>query len=473
MLQASKLTPRAKAFVGINTKAIDDTVIATIINKKVEDVENLIVTGQRTSPLLSLSKALDNKGFRNFILECKKSSPTLGDFCKDFNLDKLLECYKTRACAISVLCEEHFFKGSLDYLKYVKEHCNLPVICKDFIICKEQIINAYNAGADAILLMLSVLSTPLYEELFDFAKTLGLDVLTEVDDLAQAKYTIDKKIEIVGINNRNLKTLKIDLNNAKNLSPLFPSTTKIVSESGINTHKDLEFLSNINNFLIGSSITKEKDVTFKANSMLYGMNKLCGITTFDALKAAISNHATLAGLIFCEKSPRFVDIKKAKVLVDSANNQISFVGVFVDESIQNVIQTAKEVNLSFVQLHGSESIEYIKELKEKAPQLKIIKAINVKNPSDLDSVCSYQEICDLIILDSNTPGSGKSFDWSVIPNNFNKSKCLLSGGIGLDNVKEALQMGFEGLDLNSKLEITKGVKDVETVNKVFNIINKF
>jgi phosphoribosylanthranilate isomerase len=126
-----------------------------------------------------------------------------------------------------------------------------------------------------------------------------------------------------------------------------------------------------------------------------------------------------------------------------------------------------------VQLHGEENIDYIKELKEKAPQLKIIKAINVKNPSDLDIVSTYKKICDLIILDSNTPGSGKSFDWGVIPNDFDKSRVLLSGGIGLDNVKDALQMGFEGLDLNSKLEITKGVKDVDTVNKVFSIINKF
>lgn len=473
MLQAQKLTSQAKAFVGLNTKAIDETVIATIINKKVEDVKNLKVTGKRTAPLLSLRTALGNKDSRNFILECKKSSPTLGDFCKDFDLDKLLDCYKTRAAAISVLCEEHFFKGSLDYLKYVKEHCNLPIICKDFIICKEQITNAYNAGADAVLLMLSVLSTPLYEELFSYAKTLGLDVLTEVDDLEQAQYTIDKKIEIVGINNRNLKTLKIDLNVAKKLSKLFPATTKLVSESGINTHKDLEFLGEINNFLIGSSLTKEQDITFKANSMLYGLNKLCGITTEDALKAAICNHATLAGLIFCEKSPRFIDVKKAKEFVIKANNQISFVGVFVDENVEKVIQIAKKVKLSFVQLHGEENIDYIKELKEKAPQLKIIKAINVKNPSDLDIVSTYKKICDLIILDSNTPGSGKSFDWGVIPNDFDKSRVLLSGGIGLDNVKDALQMGFEGLDLNSKLEITKGVKDVDTVNKVFSIINKF
>src|SRR5574344_1348318 len=154
MLQAQKLTSQAKAFVGLNTKAIDETVIATIINKKVEDVKNLKVTGKRTAPLLSLRTALGNKDSRNFILECKKSSPTLGDFCKDFDLDKLIACYETKASAISVLCEEHFFKGSIEFLKYVKERTTLPVICKDFIICKEQIVNAYAAGADAILLML-------------------------------------------------------------------------------------------------------------------------------------------------------------------------------------------------------------------------------------------------------------------------------------------------------------------------------
>lgn len=190
MLHTEPLTAQAKSYLGLNHEGLEGTVLATIINKKVLDVKEIVLKGQRTAPLRSLSKALENKGGRNFILECKQSSPTLGDFCKDFDLDKLISCYEKRASAISVLCEKHFFKGSLDYLKYVKEHCSLPVICKDFIICKEQIDEAYIAGADAVLLMLSVLTRAKFEELFNYAHSLNLDVLTEVDDKDDAMYAI-------------------------------------------------------------------------------------------------------------------------------------------------------------------------------------------------------------------------------------------------------------------------------------------
>lgn len=141
------------------------------------------------------------------------------------------------------MCEKNFFKGSIDYLRYVKEHCSLPVICKDFIICKEQIKEAYVAGADAVLLMLSVLDKDTYLELYNYAHSLNLDVLTEVDDETQAQFTIDNNIKIVGINNRDLRILKINLDTAKRISKMFPSDVRVVSESGINTHNDLTYLT--------------------------------------------------------------------------------------------------------------------------------------------------------------------------------------------------------------------------------------
>lgn len=474
MLHTEPLTTLAKSYPGLNYEGIEGTVLATIINRKVEDVKEIVLKGQRTAPLRSLSKALEPKDKRNFILECKQSSPTLGDFCKDFDLDKLISCYEKRASAISVLCEKHFFKGSLNYLKYVKEHCSLPVICKDFIICKEQIDEAYIAGADAVLLMLSVLTKSKFEELFSYAHSLKMDVLTEVDDRNDALYAISKKIEIVGINNRNLRTLEVNLDNARDLSRLFNSNeVKVVSESGIHTHSDLVSLNPVRNFLIGSSLTSERDVIFKANSMLYGLNKLCGLTTKEAVQAAVDNHVAIGGLIFAKKSPRFVSDDKATVFVSEFKGQIRFAGVFVDASVDEMVNKVKNIGLDYLQLHGNESTYTIKTLKTLLPETKIIKAINIKDIKDFDRVNEYLPFVDLIILDSSNPGSGNSFDWSMIPSTLDKTKCLLSGGIGRDNVQKALSYNFAGLDLNSKLERVKGIKDVSLINETFSLINNY
>lgn len=473
MLHTEALTDKAKQFPGLNYQAIEGTVLATIINRKVLDVKDCVTEGVRTAPERSLFDALEKKEKRNFILECKQSSPTLGDFCKDFDLDKLIACYEKHACAISVLCEKNFFKGSIDYLRYVKEHCSLPVICKDFIICKEQIKEAYVAGADAVLLMLSVLDKDTYLELYNYAHSLNLDVLTEVDDETQAQFTIDNNIKIVGINNRDLRILKINLDTAKRISKMFPSDVRVVSESGINTHNDLTYLNPLRNFLIGSSLTSDKDVVFKANSMLYGLNKVCGLTTRQAVEAVAKNHASIGGLIFVPGTPRYVDEAKAKSFVDEFKDELKFAGVFVNADVDTMVNTARKVGLSYLQLHGTESIDTIRAIRAKLPEIKIIKAFNISTVEDFIKVKDYEEHCDLMILDSSNPGSGKSFDWGTIPADLNKQKILLSGGIGLDNVEKALSYGFAGLDMNSKLEKEKGIKDVELIDRIFKIVNNY
>lgn len=473
MLHSEKLNAKAKAFVGLNHEALEDTVLATIINRKVEDVALLKeVKLERHFKLVSLHQAL-NKPSRGFILECKQSSPTLGDFCQDFDLDKLLNTYNRYGAAISVLCEKHFFKGSLDYLNYVKARTALPVICKDFIICKEQIMHAYNAGADAILLMLSVLDKALFKELYTYARSLGLEVLCEVENSTEALYAKEQNFPIVGINNRDLKTLKIDLTKALKLSKLFDDKTVIVSESGIKTHADIVALKPLKNFLIGSSLTSERDVEFKAKTLLFGLNKICGLKTREAIEACIDNHAAIGGLIFAPKSPRFIDKESALALIAPYRGKIKFAGVFVNEDIDLMVKIAKELQLDYLQLHGTESLDTIKDLKAQLPHIGIIKAFAIENQDSFEKVRPYEDLCDLLLLDSKSPGSGSSFNWKAIPNFINKNKSLLSGGIGFENLEEALDCGFAGLDLNSKLESVKGLKDPQKVAQALRIITKF
>ena len=473
MLKPQPLTDEAKAFRGLNLQSIEGTVLATIINPKVRDVKEMKAGPARTVPFRSLKRALTSGKGRHFILECKKSSPTLGDFCKDFSLDRLLACYESRASAISVLCEEHFFKGSLDYLRYVRERTSLPVICKDFVIDEVQLEAAASTGADAVLLMLSLLTRERFLELYAKARKLGLEVLCEVDSREDAIFARDHQIPIVGINNRDLRVLKIDLQKARDLAPIFGPGTTVVSESGITSHESLLSMSPINAFLIGSALSGADDVFFAANTMLYGLNKLCGITTMEALDAAIEGHAAICGLIFAKKSPRCVSEGFAKECVRRGHPQARFAAVFVDEDPGEAARIVRETGCDYIQLHGSEDPAYIARIRALLPGVGIIKAVKIRNPADFDACLELAPLCDLLLLDSTAPGSGTSFDWSAIPDFIDRSRTMLSGGIGVDNLKDALALGFAGVDMNSRLEGRKGIKDPALVRQAFGIIKEF
>ena len=483
MLQAQKLSAAALKYDGLNIESLDNTVLAAIINKKVENIAAI----KEYNASLSDNTCVKRKPHefkrafegnrRHFILECKKSSPSLGDFCPDFNLEKIVSCYNDRADAISVLTEEFFFKGSFEYLKQVRKLTEKPLLCKDFIIAKEQIEIAKKIGSDAVLLMLSVLTFDKFLELYEFAKTLNLDVLTEVSNEVEAKFAIEHHIDIVGINNRDLRTLKIDLNNAKKLYPLFPDNTVVISESGIKTHRDIVNMLPLKNFLIGSALCSEIDIDIKANTLLYGFNKLCGLTDKEGIETAINNKFSLAGLIFAEKSPRCINLEQAAELALNPiyKSKINFCGVFKDAEINSVTEIASKLCLKFVQLHGKESPDYIKTLHEKCPQLTIIKALGMNESlshEDLVLFKEYAATADYLLLDSKNPGSGKEFDKSLIPDFINKDKTIISGGIGPSNIASILTLNFCGVDCNSCLESAPGKKDPALVRELFNRINE-
>ena len=485
MLQGEPLNAAARSFDGIRVSHIDSTVLATIINKKVESMDKIKAfnfdlkkddSAVNKALAVSFKQALEGNHRRHFILECKKSSPSLGDFCPDFNLDKIVNCYNERADAISVLTEEYFFKGSYAYLSKVRKLSNLPILCKDFIICKEQIEIAKKIGANAVLLMLSILTHDKYLELYNYAKTLDLDVLTEVSDIDEAQFAIAHSIDIIGINNRDLKTLKIDLNNAKRLAALFTPDTIVISESGIKNHRDIVNMLPLKNFLIGSALCVEPEIEKKANELLYGFNKLCGLKNRKGVQIAIDNKFSLAGLIFVSKSPRCVNFEEAKALAldPTLSSRIDFCAVFLNEALNNVINIVLELKLKYVQLHGQENIEYIKALKKAVPGLKIIKAVSINDKledCDLIHIKEYYSVADLILFDSKNPGSGKEFDKDLIPQFVDKSKTLLSGGIGPDNICKNVSLNFLGVDCNSCLEKAPGDKDPILVNDLFKRIN--
>jgi len=212
---------------------------------------------------LSLSKSNFKTSISNkneaIIAEIKKASPSAGVIAEDFNpVSKAKDYEAFGASALSILTEEDFFLGSNEYLKAVKKITSLPILRKDFIIDEYQIYESKLIGADCILLIASILSDQQLEEFVAVAKTLELDYLIEVHDENELKRAELFEDALIGVNNRNLKTFEVDLDNSVRLRNLFIKNNVFIAESGIKSREDVDYLksNNIKVFLIGESLMK-------------------------------------------------------------------------------------------------------------------------------------------------------------------------------------------------------------------------
>ena len=193
------------------------------------------------------------------IAEIKKASPSAGIISEDFNpIKKAKEYEDFGASALSILTEEDFFQGSSEYLKEVKAMTSLPILRKDFMVDEYQIYEAKLIGADCILLIASILNDNEIQSFVDLAESLELDYLIEVHDLKELKRVEHFSNAIIGVNNRNLKTFDVDLNNSINLKKAFNGNNLFVAESGIKSQDDIDILKahDIHVFLIGESLMK-------------------------------------------------------------------------------------------------------------------------------------------------------------------------------------------------------------------------
>jgi indole-3-glycerol phosphate synthase/phosphoribosylanthranilate isomerase len=419
----------------------------------------------------SLKQALSNS-HSDFIFECKKASPSKGIIRQNFDkeLDDILQQYSEYASAISVLTDKKYFQGDFSYLTRASLKVKQPILCKDFFVDEYQVYEARYHGADAILLMLSVLDDQQYLKLANIAKSLELDILTEIHDEIELKRAIALDAEIIGINNRNLKDLSIDLATTEKLAKLLPSEKIVISESGINNHQDIKRLApKVSGFLIGSSIMEKTDIRSQCKALLYGTIKICGITRLEDAVDCDKNGAIYAGFIFHPKSKRFISLENAAYI--AGHHKMPYVGVFVDAAIDNVIEHATQLSLHAVQLHGSESEEYIRKLKEKLPNIEIWKALAIANPESI-SIPQYKgnQIVDRYLLDcysiKSEGGTGESFDWQLL-DTIDTSELILAGGINSHNVIEAKTKNTFALDLSSGVEITPGIKSQRKIENIF------
>ena len=215
--------------------------------------------------------ALKDGGRPAVIAEIKKASPSAGLIRPDFDVQAIAESYaKEGAAAISVITEEDFFQGSLKYLEKTRKAVSRPLLCKDFIFDPIQIFTARAVGADAILLIAAILEQDSLVQLLEMARSLGMACLVEVHDAEELARVLDTDARIIGINNRDLRTFKVDLHTTLRLRPSIPPGRVIVSESGIQRHKDLQDLAavGVDAVLVGTSLMRADDPGQKLKELM-------------------------------------------------------------------------------------------------------------------------------------------------------------------------------------------------------------
>ncbi|MBT7950091.1 MAG: bifunctional indole-3-glycerol-phosphate synthase TrpC/phosphoribosylanthranilate isomerase TrpF [Gammaproteobacteria bacterium] len=422
----------------------------------------------------SLEQVLRQSGNR-FILEYKRASPSEGTINSTLTVDDVCEAYQGFADAVSVLTDQTFFDGSFEHLRQLKNKMDVPVLCKDFILEPYQVIEARYYGADAILLMLSILDDQQYQTLAALADDFSLDVLTEVHTEAELQRAVQLGARIIGINNRNMNTLQTDIAVTEKLASKVPADRLVISESGISSRKDiLRLTSKVDGFLVGTSLTSSKDVRGAVKRLLFGEVKICGIkNSKDAGVAEIAG-ASYLGLVFYTPSPRFVTIEEAEIITESVCAK--FVGVFVNSSVETMVDSAKRLNLFAVQCHGNESPELLANLKQQLPrECQLWKALGYAGQSTFQQIAQIEALVDRVLVDyQNTTiggGSGRRFNWQEIDNIQisigDPHKLVVAGGIAPSNVHELDAYPDLSIDLSSGVESTLGVKSIDKIKRLF------
>jgi indole-3-glycerol phosphate synthase/phosphoribosylanthranilate isomerase len=410
-----------------------------------------------------LAEALAQGGAR-FILEIKRASPSEGAIRQDADPVALTRGYGGVADALSVLCDRPYFGGSLDDLAAARGEFDGPILAKDFFIDPRQVAEARIAGADAVLVMLSLLDDERAREMIAEARRFGMDALVEVHDEFEMRRALALDAALIGINNRDLGDLSIDLATTERLARRAPDRV-LVSESGIGVRADVERLAPlVDGFLIGSSLMRSADPAQAARALIFGRTKLCGLKSGADMSAA--RPAAFAGFVFVPGSPRHVTAQEAGPLAGVARKTgMRPVGVFRDAPLRTLSDVATLLNLDAVQLHGHEDVEYVRALRrELPPSCEIWTALSVgREPL-------VRRGGNRLVFDNGNGGSGRNFDWALVEGHAELSKALLAGGIGPHNARAAQAFGAYAIDVGSAVDRQPGCKSPEKIAALFDAL---
>lgn len=473
-------------------------ILEKIVSKRIEDIkrdgynQGIDIAEKREIPLNipDLNKEI-------IICEIKRGSPSEGRM-KDIRdpVSWAKDYIDSGANVISILTERNFFYGDLkDLIEVKKAFPYISVLRKDFLIDEEDINISYKAGADLILLIASILSYDKLKNMKEKAEDLGLLPLIEVHNLEELEKVLRLKPKLIGINSRDLNTFKIDKNYPIALKSIIPEGVKVIFESGIKNYTDAFFCGNsgFNGILVGTSIVKSDSLNDKIKELKQGfingyknenhfyrkifkkiyidkeiVVKICGITNIEDAIIARDNGADIIGFIFA-KSPRQIEIEKAKEICEILGNSILKVGVVVDKNIEEASQLVKQGFLDAIQFHNDMTNDQCMSYN-----VCWYKAIRVKNKDDfLKEFYSPILLFDTFSKESYG-GTGKLIDKDLL--DFAKERGIslyLAGGINEDNVEEIVKKWNPlFIDLSSGVEEYPGKKNKEKIYNFFKKIKK-
>lgn len=448
-------------------------------------------TGRR-----SFVQAISAPGRVNVIAEFKRRSPSRGVLREDLHPVNAAQAYEVGgAAALSVVTEEHFFGGSLDDLREARGATLLPTLRKDFVVDPYQVWEAWYAGADAVLLIVAALSDRELRELLEVTARVGLDALVEVHDAAELQRALAAGARLIGVNNRDLRTLEVSLDTALDLAPLIPDGVVAVTESGIRGPGELRMLreAGYDAFLIGEHLMLAADPGGALESLIRDSAgsrwparaarrgrrvsvKVCGITSVEDGLMAVEAGADAVGLVLWPESRRAVDLSRARAISEALPPFVLRVGVFVDAPPAEMARAAEEVGLDVLQLHGEEPPESLAGLPRR-----VVKAVRVGPGFTPQQALRYLGQAAGLLLDTRLPhadappgGTGKPFDWMLVREVREQAGWLaLAGGLTAENVGRALRtVRPDAVDVSSSVESSPGRKDATKVRAFVDAVRK-
>jgi indole-3-glycerol phosphate synthase/phosphoribosylanthranilate isomerase len=413
----------------------------------------------------SLRSAIARPGAR-FIMEVKQRSPS--GHHGNFDLVEAVSAYAPVADAVSVLTDEPFFSGSLDDLRKARAQYDGPILAKDFVIDPRQVREARLHGADAVLAILNVLDDADAIGIMIEARRLAMDVVVEVHNEKELGRAIALGADIIGINNRDLRTLKTDLLVTERLAPLIPKDCISIGESGIGSRRDVEPLSGkVDAFLVGSSLMASGDIFHAARALVFGPVKVCGLTRAIDVEAAARAGATHAGFIFAEESPRRVDNDAALLAANARQLGLRPVGVFSRNEPAEIAHNASRLELQAVQLHGEQDARELRSLLPADCEIWTVSGVG-------DAPDPPRRGADRTLFDTlsggRTGGTGQTFDWNLVAERPDLPDAFIAGGIGPANARAAQCVGAFGLDVGSSVEAAPGRKEQARLQALFDAL---
>ncbi len=424
-------------------------------------LDNLLVqigNVKREHKLYNLCKEKD------FILftECKKASPSKGLISENYPYLDIAKAYeKGGTDVISCLTEPNYFQGSDEHFKNIRKNVKSLMLRKDFIFSAYQIVESKVMGADVILLICAILTDEEIKKFMQLAENLGMSCLVETHDEEEIKRAIRLGARVIGVNNRNLKDFTVDFDNALNLRKKYPNVY-MISESGVKTPKDVHLLkkAGLNGALVGEALMKSADpylelLEYRKASIIPKI-KFCGMRRREDIEAVNILKPDFVGFVFAEKSKRRLTLTQAARLKKYLSEDISAIGVFLNQPISMIVEACEKGIIDIIQLHGDEDDNYIKELKSKVD-------------NEIISVYRTSRYAEYVMYDSKDPGQGKKATY------YNRAKnkpVFLAGGINIDNIDEIKLLNPYAIDMSTSIE-TDGCKDFNKMKKIIKKVRDY